>query len=82
MADLPSWPELTITTNGAIAEVRMSREARRNALSVSLMGQLTEAALALGRRTDIHAVILTGAATYFSAGADLSDPLALKVGPP
>jgi enoyl-CoA hydratase len=76
------WPELAVTIDGPVCEVRLNREARRNALSVGLMRQLTEAAQALGRRTDIHCVILTGSATYFSAGADLGDPARALAAPP
>ncbi len=65
---------LTLTEDGAIATVRLSRPDARNALSVALMRELTEAANTLAQRTDIHVVILTGAPTYFSAGADLKDP--------
>ena len=74
MSDLGSWPDLAIAVEGGVALVRLNREARRNAMSLGLMTQLTEAAIAIGKSTDIHAVILTGSATYFSAGADLSDP--------
>ena len=74
MADLGVWPDLEITIDAGVALVRMARPARRNALSVGLMRQLTEAAIAIGKATDIHAVILAGADDYFSAGADLADP--------
>ena len=74
MADLNAWADLQITVAGGVALVRLNRPARRNALSLDLMRQLTEAALAIGRSTDIHAVILAGADSYFSAGADLADP--------
>ena len=66
--------DLRITVDGAVAEVRLNRPAARNAFSRSLMRQLTEAAHRFRASTDIQAVILSGAETYFSAGADLADP--------
>ena len=74
MAAPPTLPDLDIRTLGAVAEVRLARPAARNALSRALMDQLIEAAAFFRASTDIQAVILTGAETYFSAGADLADP--------
>jgi enoyl-CoA hydratase/carnithine racemase len=70
----PATPDLLVTFDGAIAEVRLNRPAARNALSQSLMRQLTEVARHLGRRADVQAVILAGGDAFFSAGADLADP--------
>ncbi len=69
---MDSWPDLIVSIEGAIAEVRLNRPAARNAFSVALMRQLIEAAAFFRASTDIQAVILTGAETFFSAGADLS----------
>jgi enoyl-CoA hydratase/carnithine racemase len=74
MSELGTWPELAVRVEGAVCEVRLAREARRNAFSGGLMDQLTEVAVAIRKSTTIQAVILTGAETYFSAGADLTDP--------
>jgi enoyl-CoA hydratase/carnithine racemase len=71
---MTDWPDLQLTIEGAVAEVRLARPAARNALSQGLMRQLIEAAAFFRASTDVQAVILTGAETYFSAGADLSDP--------
>jgi enoyl-CoA hydratase/carnithine racemase len=70
----PTFPDLQLTLEGAVAEVRLARPAARNALSQGLMRQLIEAAAFFLASTDVQAVILTGAETYFSAGADLADP--------
>jgi enoyl-CoA hydratase len=69
-----AFPDLQVAVTGAVAEVRLNRPAARNAFSLSLMRQLIEAAAAFRASTAIQAVILTGAETYFSAGADLADP--------
>ena len=74
LAAAPTWPDLFVNLDGAVAEVRLNRPAARNAFSLSLMRQLIEAATFFRASTDIQAVILAGAADYFSAGADLADP--------
>lgn len=66
-----AWRTLRVTRDGAVVEVRLERPAARNALDNGLMGELTEVARLLRLRSDVLAVILAGAETYFSAGADL-----------
>ncbi len=63
---------LDITTSEQIITVRISREAQRNSLSLELMRELTEFALAHRDDIDTCAIILRGANDFFSAGADLS----------
>jgi enoyl-CoA hydratase/carnithine racemase len=74
MTDTSDWPDLRVSIGGAVAEVRLSRPRARNALSISLMEQLTQAAEGFRRSTKVHAVILTGGKSCFTAGADLADP--------
>ena len=74
MTPLPAWPDLDVSIKATAAEVRLNRPGARNAFSLSLMRQLIEAAACFRASTEIQTVILTGAATYFSAGADLADP--------
>ncbi|MFI4934622.1 MAG: enoyl-CoA hydratase/isomerase family protein [Caulobacterales bacterium] len=81
MTDLPALPDLAITVEGAVAEVRLNRPQARNALSLSLMQQLIDAAGYFRQSTQVQAVIVTGAETYFSAGADLADPARAGTGP-
>jgi enoyl-CoA hydratase/carnithine racemase len=71
---LPAWSDLTLEVIGAVAQLTLNRPAARNALSRSLMRQMIEAAAFFRASTDIQAVVVAGAATYFSAGADLADP--------
>ncbi len=82
MTSFPVWPDLAVGAEGAIAEVRLNRPAARNAFSLALMRQLIDAAAFFRGSTEIQAVILTGAETYFSAGADLADPERTVGGPP
>ena len=67
------YQHIRLHTDGRLATVQLHRPAARNAMSVALMRELTAAAHALAERTDIDAVLLTGDATCFTAGADLKD---------
>src|SRR5580658_1430993 len=73
MGALPAWPDLVVTEDSAVAEVRLARPAQRNALSRALMEQLTEVAVHYRKSTSVQAIVLAGADDYFSAGADLTD---------
>lgn len=62
-----------IEKKGRIAVVRFDRGARSNALSLSLMRELTAAARSFETDAETSAVILTGRADGFSMGFDLKD---------
>lgn len=66
-----AWTNVRVTRDGPVVEVRLHRPDARNALDTAHMQELTEVARLLRRRSDVLAVIVTGAETYFSAGADL-----------
>jgi len=67
------WATLEVTQGErGIVTVRLHRPQARNALTAEMMRELTEVARLYRTRTDIRAVILAGAADYFSAGADLT----------
>ena len=68
------YQHLTLAVDGRLAVVRLARPAARNALSLALMRELLHVARALGERTDVDVVLLTGDGSCFSAGADLRDP--------
>lgn len=53
--------------------VRLNRPHKRNALSSELKRELAAMARALAERTDIGAIVLTGAGGAFCAGNDLSE---------
>lgn len=65
---------ITITHDGALAIVTISRPEQKNALSMGALDKLCEVAAGFQKRSDISAIILTGAGDCFSAGVDLSDP--------
>ncbi len=65
---------VTIVRKDGVATVSFDRGDRLNALSADLMTELTRAARVLEDDVSVHAVVLTGNAHTFSAGADLADP--------
>ena len=60
---------LDMAIAGRLATVTLKRPAQRNALSQALMRELIACARELADRSEIDAVILTGDAACFSAGA-------------
>jgi enoyl-CoA hydratase/carnithine racemase len=66
-----AWTNVRVRRDGPVVEVQLHRPDARNALNSAHMEELTEVARLLHRRADVLAVILTGADSYFSAGADL-----------
>ena len=68
---LAQLPLLKIGTLGAVAQVRLARPAKRNAISDDLISQLHTAFVNLP--TDVRAVVLSGEGEHFCAGLDLSE---------
>jgi enoyl-CoA hydratase/carnithine racemase len=58
---------------GEAARIVLNRPEKRNALSLELMEELTEALRGLGARREIRAIVLEGAGPAFSAGHDLDE---------
>jgi enoyl-CoA hydratase/carnithine racemase len=56
-----------------IVTVTMNKPEKRNAMSLAMWQGLGEIYTAIGKRTDVRAVILTGAGGNFCAGADISE---------
>lgn len=57
----------------AVATVTIDAPETRNALSLSVMGELTDTLAEAGERTDVHAVILRTSGHVFSSGHDLRE---------
>jgi enoyl-CoA hydratase/carnithine racemase len=70
---------ITISHDGALAIVTINRPEQKNAMSLDVLDKLCEVAANFQKRSDVSAVILTGAAGCFSAGVDLSDPRMAEV---
>ena len=67
--------DLVSTRTGRIVTVTLNRPAQRNAFSIALMRELTQFARSMELNHDTDVVIVTGTPNYFSAGADLRDPV-------
>ena len=66
------WHTLSIELRGQIAWIRMQRPEVHNAFDAALISELTLALSGLGADDTVRAVVLTGAGSTFSAGADLN----------
>jgi enoyl-CoA hydratase/carnithine racemase len=64
--------ELLIEMDQAVATVTINRPDRLNAMTPALQKRLLAKLSALDRSPDVRAIVLTGAARAFCAGADLS----------
>lgn len=63
---------ITIETDRrGVARLTLDRPAKHNALDAAMIGELTEAAEALGRDPAVRVVVLAAAGESFCAGADL-----------
>lgn len=65
---------VTIERDGPVATVRFDRKQNLNAFSQKLIREMTEAARQFHDDLETQAIVITGAANAFSAGADLKDP--------
>lgn len=63
---------VTLTRNGAVAEVLLNRPEKMNAVDASIFEGLPETAEQIRADRSIRAVVLTGAGGNFSAGLDLA----------
>jgi len=54
-----------------VAELRLDRPDKRNAMSAAMIAELTEAAATLGRDPAVRAVVLSASGAVFCAGGDL-----------
>lgn len=57
----------------AVVTITLNRAQKKNALSIALRDEVSDALDAIATTTDAKAVILTGAGDVFSAGFDLSE---------
>ncbi len=62
---------VTVTVEGGIADVRLNRPEKLNALDSGMFRAIVEAGEALKERSDVRAVVLSGEGRSFCAGLDL-----------
>ncbi len=65
--------EVLVEKRGVVAVITLNRPERRNALSSSLMNQISQAIDASRLDSQVRAMVLTGAPPVFSAGMDLKE---------
>src|SRR5215469_14039395 len=63
---------LSLRNEGGVARVVLQRPDVRNAFNAELIGELRATFEQLAADTAVHAVVLEGAGTHFSAGADIN----------
>jgi enoyl-CoA hydratase/carnithine racemase len=73
-----SFEYVSIERLGPVALVRFDRRKNLNAFDTRLILELTEVARSFAEDLETRAVVLTGTAQYFSAGADLDDMAGIK----
>ncbi len=66
------------TTDGSVCTLRLNRPDKRNALNADLVTALKNALNDASKREDLRVLVLTGAGSAFSAGADLSSLRAMR----
>lgn len=64
--------------DGAAFLITLNRPDRRNAFSVQMMKEIAAACHEAEADASVRAVIVTGGTSYFSAGADLNEAMAIK----
>jgi enoyl-CoA hydratase/carnithine racemase len=62
---------IVITDDGPVRTIAFDRPERRNAFSAQMLHDLADAVGEAGRQEDVRVVVLRGAGSDFSAGADL-----------
>jgi methylglutaconyl-CoA hydratase len=66
------------TTDDRVLTIRLNRPDKRNALNADLVSALKAALTEAEEREDLRVIVLTGAGSAFSAGADLSSLRAMR----
>ncbi|MFL5261256.1 MAG: enoyl-CoA hydratase/isomerase family protein [Anaeromyxobacteraceae bacterium] len=69
----PNFQTIKITQEGPLAIITIDRESQLNALSSTVISELTQAAATLQISDEIGVVVVTGAGKAFVAGADIAE---------
>ncbi|HLU08433.1 MAG TPA: enoyl-CoA hydratase-related protein [Oceanobacillus sp.] len=70
---MTDYQTLLIDIVSPFAYVTLNRPAQRNAMSFKMIEEIIDVFTELRERTDIRAVVLSGAGGHFSAGGDIAD---------
>lgn len=66
------YENLRVDRENGVATVTFDSQAGRNALTLEMVTELTQVAIALGEDPDIRTIVLTHDGDFFGAGADLT----------
>lgn len=66
-------PGVRSSVNGHLATIRISRDDKRNALTIAMWNQLAQLVESAQENAAVRAIIITGTGEAFSAGADLRE---------
>lgn len=69
-------PEVLTSADGHVTTLTLNRPHRRNAISVRMLTELTEALQHADRDRSVRCVVITGAGKGFCAGLDIKDAMA------
>jgi enoyl-CoA hydratase len=70
---LKSSEHIAFAVEDLVGRITLNRPEKRNSLSNAMIAELHDALLEADARTDVHAILLSGAGKDFCAGYDLSD---------
>ena len=70
---MSTYTSILVETEGRVGLVRLNRPEAMNALSFTLLGELMDALLELDADPSIGAMVITGSARVFAAGADIKE---------
>jgi enoyl-CoA hydratase/carnithine racemase len=73
-------PHVTVTREGAVQILRLTRPEKKNALSTDMYGALCDALVAGDASADVAAHVILGSNGVFTAGNDIADFLATSKG--
>jgi enoyl-CoA hydratase/carnithine racemase len=71
---------VTVAIDGGVADVRLNRPDKLNALDADMFVALVDAGARLAKDTSVRAVVLSGEGRAFSAGLDFSEFMAMAGG--
>lgn len=72
MSAEPGFETLSVTLDGPRGEIRLNRPEKLNALSVTTLRELAEAARRCDQHPELKVVVIAGEGRSFSAGADVA----------
>lgn len=70
---MTSYKNILVETRGRVGLITLNRPQALNALNDTTMREVVEAATAFDRSADVGAIVLTGSAKAFAAGADIKE---------